>query len=94
VRFTEDQSILLDRTDEAWSIGYPPDHIDSLYDELEYPETAVDLLAGISPTNAAWLSLHVRRQNEKERELVGEEIEKELQVCRILVTKPVVSSLT
>ncbi|KAF8164084.1 BRCA2, oligonucleotide/oligosaccharide-binding, domain 1-domain-containing protein [Pholiota molesta] len=82
VRFTEDQSILLDHTDGECAIGYPPDHIDSLYDELEYPETAVDLLASTSPTNAAWLSLHTRRQNEKERELISEEIEKELQtIC-------------
>jgi hypothetical protein len=90
VRFTEYHSIFQDRTEGECATGYPPDHIDSLYDELEYPETAVDLLAGISPTNAAWLSLHVRRQNEKERELVGEEIEKELQVRRILIIKSVI----
>ncbi|KAF9479433.1 hypothetical protein BDN70DRAFT_906293 [Pholiota conissans] len=64
------------------SDNYPPDHIDSLYDELEYPDTAATLMARISPNDAAWLSLHVRKENEKGRESVGEEIEKELQsIC-------------
>ncbi|KAF8971700.1 hypothetical protein BDZ97DRAFT_1901423 [Flammula alnicola] len=53
-------------------------NIDALYDELEYPDTAARVIARISPTDAGWLALHIRKQNEKGRELVGEEIEKEL----------------
>ncbi|KDR85709.1 hypothetical protein GALMADRAFT_381677 [Galerina marginata CBS 339.88] len=60
----------------------PPDNIDALYDELEYPDSAGNVTARISPTEAGWLALHIRKQVENARELIGEEIEKELRtVC-------------
>ncbi|CAA7264792.1 unnamed protein product [Cyclocybe aegerita] len=58
----------------------PPDSIESLYDELEYPDTAATLLTRISPTEAGWLALHIRKQTEKQREELADLIEKELQI--------------
>lgn len=51
-----------------------------MYDELEYPDTAAKVIARTTSYEAAWLALHIQRQNEKEREQIGEEIEKELRV--------------
>lgn len=59
---------------------YAPDTIDSLYDTLEYPDSAAKTIAEISSVEAGWLALHIRKQNEAARELVGEEIAKELKV--------------
>ncbi|KAJ3508616.1 hypothetical protein NLJ89_g5662 [Agrocybe chaxingu] len=59
---------------------YPPDSIESLYDALEYPDTAATLLSCISPTEAGWLALHIRKQTEKQREELADFIEKELQI--------------
>ncbi|KJA28356.1 hypothetical protein HYPSUDRAFT_696943 [Hypholoma sublateritium FD-334 SS-4] len=64
------------------SDGYAPEQIDSMYDELEYPDTAAKVIARTTSYEAAWLALHIQRQNEKEREQIGEEIEKELRtIC-------------
>lgn len=51
-----------------------------MFDELEYPDTAANVLSRTTSTEAAWLALHIQRQTEKSRELMGEEIEKELLV--------------
>lgn len=51
-----------------------------MYDELEYPDTAAKVIARANSYEAAWLALQIHRQNQKEREQIGEEIEKELRV--------------
>jgi len=61
---------------------YAPDSIDTLYDTLEYPDSATRTIAQISAIEAGWLALHIRKQNEAARELIGEEIAKELKtIC-------------
>ncbi|KAF9567810.1 hypothetical protein CPC08DRAFT_626275 [Agrocybe pediades] len=60
----------------------PPDSIDSLYDELEYPNTAASLITRISATEAGWLAQHIRKQTETSRERMCEEIEQEMRtIC-------------
>ncbi|KAH9486281.1 Breast cancer type 2 susceptibility protein-like protein [Psilocybe cubensis] len=57
---------------------YAPDNIDSLYDELEYPDSAVAVIARISSREAGWLARYIRKQIEEGHERIAEEIEKEL----------------
>jgi breast cancer 2 susceptibility protein len=66
------------------ALGDPPDHIEELYDQLEEHEDALSLLAGISSREAAWLAKHAKECMQVEREHVGEEIERELQVIILL----------
>ncbi|KAF8167376.1 hypothetical protein B0H34DRAFT_14333 [Crassisporium funariophilum] len=56
----------------------PPNHIDALYDELEYPDRAAQVIARITPSEAGWLARHVRAQIEARMERMGDEIEQEL----------------
>lgn len=58
----------------------PPDHIDELYDQLEEHHDAMNLLSRITPPDAAWLAKHTQRCMEVERDRVGDEIERELEV--------------
>lgn len=62
------------------AVDDPPDHIEELYDLLEEHDDALSLLARISSQEAAWLAKHAKRCMQVEREHVGEEIVKELQV--------------
>ncbi|KAF5313184.1 hypothetical protein D9619_002620 [Psilocybe cf. subviscida] len=57
---------------------YPPDRIDALYDELEYPDSAARCLAKIGARDAGWLALHIRKESERARERVSEDVEKEM----------------
>ncbi|KAF8910112.1 hypothetical protein CPB84DRAFT_1723940 [Gymnopilus junonius] len=60
----------------------PPDDIDTLYDEMEYPDSAGRVIARVSSTDAGWLAMHIRKQSEAARERIGEEIEKEMKtIC-------------
>lgn len=59
-------------------IDCPPDNVDSLYDELEYPDSAAAVIARISSREAEWLARHIRKQTEAGHERIAEEIEKEL----------------
>lgn len=70
---------------KSWVVDEPPDHIEELYDQLEEHDDALGLLSQISSQDAAWLAQHTKRCMQVEREQVGEEIEKELQVTNILV---------
>lgn len=58
----------------------PPDHIDGMYDDLEDPTDATDLLARISATDAGWLALHIRKVAERNRERSGEDVGRDLEV--------------
>jgi hypothetical protein len=58
----------------------PPDSIDALYDELEYPDSAASAFSRINPTEAGWLARHTRKQIDLSRERMGDEIEQELKV--------------
>ncbi|PPR01921.1 hypothetical protein CVT24_001260 [Panaeolus cyanescens] len=57
---------------------YPPDNLDSLYDDLEYPENTARLIQSILPMNAGWFARHIRKQLEREQDRIGEDIEREL----------------
>ena len=62
-------------------IDFPPDNIESLYDELEDPADAARILANLSPREAGWLARHISGCIEKERANNGDEIE-----CRLMVS--------
>lgn len=55
-----------------------PDHILSLYDDLEEHSTALETIAAISSSDARWLAQVVRQNFEIERDKMGSEIEQEL----------------
>lgn len=57
---------------------FPPDHIESLYDELEDPADAGRVLANLTPAEAGWLARYMFDSIEKERARAGDEIESEL----------------
>jgi hypothetical protein len=59
---------------------YAPDHIDAYYDQLEYPDSAAKCLSRISARDAGWLALHIRKESERARERVSEDVEKEMMV--------------
>ncbi|KAF9454198.1 hypothetical protein P691DRAFT_754960 [Macrolepiota fuliginosa MF-IS2] len=57
----------------------PPDHIETLYDQLEEHDDAMAMLSRITPQDAGWLAKHTHRCMELERERAGDEIERELE---------------
>jgi len=59
----------------------PADDIEILFDKLEYPETATQVLSQVTPIQAFWLARHIRQHVEMGRQVMGDEIERELQVC-------------
>ncbi|KIK70645.1 hypothetical protein GYMLUDRAFT_150232, partial [Collybiopsis luxurians FD-317 M1] len=72
----------------------PPDNIDSLYDELEEPGDATQLMTRIKSSDAAWLARYIRERLEKDQEKTREELEKEdlcpprnIRSFRVLITR-------
>jgi len=57
----------------------PNDEIESFFDELEYPDTAVEILSRVTPSQAALLARRTRQHIELGRQTASEEIERELQ---------------
>ncbi len=62
------------------SADEPADDIEILFDKLEYPEIATQALSQVTPIQAFWLARHIRQHVEMGRQVMGEEIERELQV--------------
>lgn len=58
----------------------PPENIDSLYEELEVPEDAGQVISQTKGSEAAWLARYIRERLEKDRERVKDELEKEVDV--------------
>ncbi|KAJ4485082.1 hypothetical protein C8J55DRAFT_36045 [Lentinula edodes] len=56
----------------------PPENIDSLYEELEVPEDAGQVISQTKGSEAAWLARYIRERLEKDRERVKDELEKEV----------------
>ncbi|KAJ4485769.1 hypothetical protein J3R30DRAFT_3441936 [Lentinula aciculospora] len=56
----------------------PPDNISSLYEELEEPEDARQVISQTKGTEAAWLARYIRERLEKDQERVKDELEKEV----------------
>jgi hypothetical protein len=61
-----------------------PHYIDSYYDDLEEPPSALGRLNSISPSDARWLAQLVRQNLDTEHERISAEIEKELTVGHLL----------
>lgn len=45
------------------------------------PESFAGILRNLSTDNAGWMAMHAREYVQKEREVMYEDIQKELQVC-------------
>lgn len=58
----------------------PHDEIESFFDKLEYPDTAIEVLTRVTPYQAALLARRTRQHVELGRQTASEEIERELQV--------------
>lgn len=61
-------------------IDFPPDVIESIFDELDDPADATRVLAGLPPSESGWLARHIRDLMRKERRSATEELESELKV--------------
>ncbi|KAJ6520132.1 hypothetical protein C8R45DRAFT_806075, partial [Mycena sanguinolenta] len=60
----------------------PTDELEELYDELEDPTGAAEVMSRVSGRTAGWLARFIRNRMEKDRERAGEEIDQELtRVC-------------
>ncbi len=71
-----------------------PDNIDSLYDELEEPEDAGQVISRTRGSDAVWLARYIRQRLEKDQDSVREEMEKELDVgLRYFLGGPVLRHL-
>ncbi|KAF9531916.1 hypothetical protein CPB83DRAFT_867793 [Crepidotus variabilis] len=60
--------------------GDPPQEIESLFDRLEYADTAIATLSRLTPTQAGWLAQYTKQQIDSGRAVMAEEIEQDLQV--------------
>ena len=60
-----------------------PSDIENLFDELEYPDSAIQVLSKVTPLQALWLARRTRRHVELGRENMADEIERELRVCMV-----------
>jgi hypothetical protein len=68
------------RTNPYMGADSPPDHIDSLYEDLEEATEATSVLQRLSHSEAGWLARYIRDQISRDREKAGDEFEKELVV--------------
>ena len=68
-------------TDRIFLVDDPPENLDDLFDDLEYPDTATTLFSRISSRDAAWLAVHTKKSLEGLRERMYEDLHKELNVC-------------
>jgi len=68
-----------------YDIDFPPDVIESIYDELEDQAEASRVLGELGAAEAGWLALHIRERLEKERASAQEELENEVKVGFVLL---------
>lgn len=64
-----------------WIPDSAPHNIDDLYDELEIPSQAAQIIASVSVNEAGWLARYIREKSLRDQEAAAEEIDQELQVC-------------
>lgn len=64
----------------SYSADEPTDDIEILFDKLEYPDSATQMLSQVTPIQAFWLVRHIRQHVAMGRQAMTDEIERELLV--------------
>lgn len=60
----------------------PPEHLEGIFEEIEYePSKAGPAFRQLSKNEAGWLARHIKQVCDMQRETIGDEITRELDVC-------------
>lgn len=64
----------------------PPDDVEDLFDDLDAGNDYHEVTSHLTIKQAGWLAVYIRDRSLKERETIGEEIERDLKVSGSMST--------